>query len=392
MQTNCGDDTQCVNKWKLCDGKVDCKDGSDESDEFCAPFVCPAAKTKCGDGKQCVVKKRVCDGKSDCNDGTLDETADFCEPDPCEAGSHMTDDGCKQCAANTFSPFGASSCINCPNGKVSAPGSSSPLDCRYEDEDGGNGSGGNSKGKGKGRGKKTTGGEEESGGGRRRGRGRGNRRRKDDDNEDEDEVDDLVSSAPDKKNVSEMDEVTTTASFTTSQAPEIPTEKQRPTCNCWTAECDYCKNIECTVKQNLPAPAQGIEVQVTTQLKRNKYNTIVIYDEDGEIIGKMRYNLRRIFVGDCVACPTPLALRQASKEGFSTWTISFKNGVLKIRNEGEVLYKRFLPGECVDKYNKAKSFAFADYSCESTYSFVSGEMEAGAKMTPDCGETCPDEA
>ena len=33
---------------------------------------------------------------------------------PCSAGDYMTDTGCQQCGANTFSSDGASSCINLP--------------------------------------------------------------------------------------------------------------------------------------------------------------------------------------------------------------------------------------------------------------------------------------
>ena len=43
----------------------------------------------------------------------------------------MTENGCRQCAANTYSGAGASSCTNCPSGKVSAAGSTSVDDCEY---------------------------------------------------------------------------------------------------------------------------------------------------------------------------------------------------------------------------------------------------------------------
>jgi uncharacterized Zn finger protein (UPF0148 family) len=43
----------------------------------------------------------------------------------------MTDRGCKQCGANTFSGDGASSCTSCPDGKLSAAGSTSEDECQY---------------------------------------------------------------------------------------------------------------------------------------------------------------------------------------------------------------------------------------------------------------------
>ena len=43
----------------------------------------------------------------------------------------MTDSGCQQCGENTFSGDAASSCITCPDNKISAAGSTSEDDCQY---------------------------------------------------------------------------------------------------------------------------------------------------------------------------------------------------------------------------------------------------------------------
>ena len=43
----------------------------------------------------------------------------------------MTSDGCRQCAANTYSGVGASGCTSCPSGKVSAAGSASCHQGKY---------------------------------------------------------------------------------------------------------------------------------------------------------------------------------------------------------------------------------------------------------------------
>ena len=43
----------------------------------------------------------------------------------------MTEDGCVECAENTYSGDGASSCTACPAGKISSAGSTSRDDCSY---------------------------------------------------------------------------------------------------------------------------------------------------------------------------------------------------------------------------------------------------------------------
>ena len=43
----------------------------------------------------------------------------------------MTDTGCQQCEANTFCGDGASSCTECPDGKISNAGSTSADNCYY---------------------------------------------------------------------------------------------------------------------------------------------------------------------------------------------------------------------------------------------------------------------
>ncbi|KAL5265386.1 hypothetical protein ACHWQZ_G006189 [Mnemiopsis leidyi] len=47
----------------------------------------------------------------------------------CEAGSYMTGSGCMRCGRDTYSEGGAESCTPCPEGKVSPAGSTSEDDC-----------------------------------------------------------------------------------------------------------------------------------------------------------------------------------------------------------------------------------------------------------------------
>ncbi len=57
--------TRCV-PW--CEGKVHCKNGSDEND--CLGYTCPTGKRKCSDNRQCVSEDVICDNNFDCNDGS----------------------------------------------------------------------------------------------------------------------------------------------------------------------------------------------------------------------------------------------------------------------------------------------------------------------------------
>ena len=43
----------------------------------------------------------------------------------------MTENGCQQCEANTYSGASADFCIPCPEGKISPPGSTSEADCEF---------------------------------------------------------------------------------------------------------------------------------------------------------------------------------------------------------------------------------------------------------------------
>ena len=63
-----GQDDRCVPHYWKCDGKQDCKDGSDEPSS-CPERVCPAGQFQCGN-KHCVLTTAICDGQDDCLDNS----------------------------------------------------------------------------------------------------------------------------------------------------------------------------------------------------------------------------------------------------------------------------------------------------------------------------------
>eukprot|EP01084_Bolivina_argentea_P160006 278663_1 len=70
------DDGGCVYPWQLCNGHVDCGDGSDETSAKCANNTCTNWQWQCDYGG-CITKTYCCDGLFHCADGS-DEDELFC--------------------------------------------------------------------------------------------------------------------------------------------------------------------------------------------------------------------------------------------------------------------------------------------------------------------------
>ena len=161
---------------------------------------------------------------------------------------------------------------------------------------------------------------------------------------------------------------------------------QRPTCECWTPECGFCTDKKCTLQTNISV--KGLEV--TARLKWRTQHTIILYDQEGEKLGKLHWSLSKISLTYCITCITPRELRALiTQHGFSTWTFLLQDGFLRVQVGGEVLYQRKMSKWCRQRYQRASRFAFTKTSCEDSFSFVKDEMKLGDMMTSDCSRTCP---
>ncbi|CAI5666582.1 unnamed protein product [Oreochromis niloticus] len=134
----CNDGTECVLLSHVCDGEKDCMDGSDE--EGC-PGICKKANAsdfildcllstpgefQCAHGKMCIPEAQVCDGRLQCRDHS--DEAD-CQK-PIKSCEHRCADG-KRCIPKKFLCDGEKDCVDGSDevgcNQAAAPSSESPV-------------------------------------------------------------------------------------------------------------------------------------------------------------------------------------------------------------------------------------------------------------------------
>ncbi|XP_037339555.2 low-density lipoprotein receptor-related protein 2 isoform X1 [Pungitius pungitius] len=119
----CKDGSECILYDNLCDGELDCKDGSDEA--HCAS-ECVKDQFLCAHGKRCVDEDQVCDGVPHCQDRSdeinckkqIDGCVFHCDQNHRCVPENLLCDGEKDCLDGTDE-------ANCEDQVKEAPGSTS---------------------------------------------------------------------------------------------------------------------------------------------------------------------------------------------------------------------------------------------------------------------------
>ncbi|XP_050052982.1 basement membrane-specific heparan sulfate proteoglycan core protein-like isoform X1 [Aphis gossypii] len=97
---------ECILKTKVCDGQIDCSDGSDET--RCNMFGCQPNEFRCSN-KKCILKTWVCDGQDDCGDNFDEQN---CEQKSSDSHCLYSEFECrnKECIPKSFQCDSQSDC------------------------------------------------------------------------------------------------------------------------------------------------------------------------------------------------------------------------------------------------------------------------------------------